>query len=97
MRVQPHLPRSPLLATVTLRSGLALSACSAANNPAPPDPRMRISVLILSTVMSFSEHTDQKGEGDERGERRRQAGQPPLAVAPVEILEHQHAQSPARI
>ena len=44
MRVQPHLPSSPLTAMVIDSDGLAACACSAANRPAPPDPRMRMSV-----------------------------------------------------
>src|SRR5712691_2806761 len=44
MRVQPHLPSRPLTAMVTSRSGAAFLACSAANRPAPPAPRMRTSV-----------------------------------------------------
>src|SRR5829696_10536421 len=42
MRVQPHFPSRPL--TVTSSSGAAFFACSAANSPAPPAPRMRMSV-----------------------------------------------------
>src|SRR5579859_1895213 len=45
MRVQPHLPSSPLTAMVMSRPGAARLACSAANRPAPPAPRMRMSVL----------------------------------------------------
>src|SRR5215204_2180987 len=44
MRVQPHFPSRPLTAIVTSSSGAAFLACSAANSPAPPAPRMRISV-----------------------------------------------------
>src|SRR5947209_13748260 len=44
MRVQPHLPSRPLTAIVTSRSGAARLACSAANSPAPPAPRIRTSV-----------------------------------------------------
>src|SRR5690348_11901841 len=44
MRVQPHLPSKPFTATVTERSGRARLACSAAKRPAPPLPRMRMSV-----------------------------------------------------
>src|SRR5271155_2151155 len=44
MRVQPHLPSRPLTATVMVSDGLAWCACKAANNPAPPAPRIRTSV-----------------------------------------------------
>src|SRR5215212_10810771 len=44
MRVQPHFPSRPLTAIVTSSSGAAFFACSAANSPAPPAPRMRMSV-----------------------------------------------------
>src|SRR5215213_8504883 len=43
MRVQPHFPSRPLTATVTSSSGAAFFACSAANSPAPPAPRIRMS------------------------------------------------------
>src|ERR1700733_5140733 len=46
MRVQPHLPSSPFTATMTSRSGAVFFACNAANSPAPPAPRIRISVSI---------------------------------------------------
>src|SRR5262252_3903613 len=49
MRVQPHLPSRPFTATVTERSGRARFACSAAKRPAPPLPRMRMSVRALLT------------------------------------------------
>src|SRR4051794_20764029 len=48
MRVQPHLPSNPLTAIVTSSSGAAFLACKAANSPAPPAPRMRMSVSRLS-------------------------------------------------
>src|SRR5713226_9730294 len=60
MRVQPHFPSKPLLATVTSRSGLALCACSAANSPAPPEPRIKMSVSRRSRVMGLSEHFPEK-------------------------------------
>src|SRR5229473_6141437 len=50
MRVQPHLPSRPLVATVMSSTGFAAWACSAANSPAPPDPRIRMSVCIRSSV-----------------------------------------------
>src|SRR5688572_19347147 len=45
MRVQPHLPSSPFTAMVMASDGSAWCACSAANSPAPPEPRMRMSVF----------------------------------------------------
>src|SRR5512141_2906829 len=47
MRVQPHLPSRPLTATVMDNSGFFWCACRAANSPAPPEPSMRMSVLIV--------------------------------------------------
>src|SRR5579872_6801967 len=93
MRVQPHLPRSPLLATVTSRSGLALTACNAANRPAPPAPRIKMSVLRCSMVISFLEHAYQKGESGDGGERRRQCSELFLAIMPAEIFDDQDAQA----
>src|SRR5262245_65042941 len=75
MRVQPHLPSSPLLTTVISRSGLALCTCSAANSPAPPAPRIRMSVSRRSRVMRSSEHAHQQDQRDHRrysGRDRRQ-------------------------
>src|SRR5580704_16656663 len=93
MRVQPHLPSSPLLTMVMSRSGLAFKACSAANRPAPPAPRIRISVLRCSTFMRASKHPRQKYEGDDRRYRRGERRQLLLAVAPIEVLDHQNAQA----
>src|SRR5919199_5872970 len=48
MRVQPHLPSRPFTGIVTSSSGAAFLACSAAKSPAPPAPRIRMSVSSLS-------------------------------------------------
>src|SRR5271165_7104060 len=93
MRVQPHLPSRPLLATTISRSGLALNACSAANRPAPPEPRIRMSVVRRSIAMRASEHAHEKKESDQcrhRGGERRQLL---LVVMPIEILDDQYAQA----
>src|SRR5690349_8058999 len=50
MRVQPHLPSRPFTAIATESSGRARFACSAAKRPAPPLPRMRMSVRALLTA-----------------------------------------------
>src|SRR5271170_2330472 len=92
MRVQPHLPSSPLLATVMSRSGFALCACSAANSPAPPEPRIRISVLSCSRLIVVSEHAHEEYESDNGRYRSRQCGELFLAVGPWEIFDHQDAQ-----
>src|ERR1700730_18066700 len=52
MRVQPHLPSNPLVATTMARLGSARWACSAANRPAPPEPRIKISVIARSIAMA---------------------------------------------
>src|SRR6266487_6208614 len=89
MRVQPHLPSSPLAATVMSRSGLALNACNAANRPAPPDPRIKISVVRRSMVIVKT--------CAPRGRRR----SPPTALprasqAPSARRARQDSRSPAR-
>src|SRR5712691_2687575 len=94
MRVQPHLPSRPLVATVMSRSGSAACACSAANSPAPPDPRIRISVCIRSSAMrSMLQRSHQEHEGDEGGNPRRNGCELLLAVAPGEIFDDQEAQA----
>src|SRR5665213_450400 len=93
MRVQPHLPSSPLLAIVMSRSGFAFKACSAANSPAPPEPRIRMSVLRCSTFMPSSKHADKKQEANEDRYRSRNGRELLLAVPPIEILDHQYAQA----
>src|ERR1700688_3231782 len=93
MRVQPHLPSSPLLTTVMSRSGFAFNACSAANSPAPPAPRIKISVLRCSTFMTALDHARQKDESDDNGHRGGDGRQLFLSVAPIEVLDHQDPQS----
>src|SRR5919198_6429682 len=63
MRVQPHLPSSPFTATVIESSGVARCACRAANSPAPPEPRMRMSVVSEFTAF---EPLNRHHERDER-------------------------------
>src|ERR1700689_3570334 len=93
MRVQPHLPSKPLLTMVMSRSGFAFKACSAANSPAPPAPKIRISVLRCSTFIRTSKHPREEYERDDRRYRRRERRQLLLAVPPIEILDHQNAQA----
>src|SRR5438874_13721706 len=52
MRVQPHFPSRPLVATVTCSAGSAWCACNAATNPAPPEPRIRMSVWSRSSMVA---------------------------------------------
>src|SRR5215467_12554741 len=92
MRVQPHLPSRPLLAMVTSRSGLALSACSAANRPAPPEPRIKMSVVRRSRLMRTSEHARQQKEGDGDRESGGDGRSLLLSVAPGKVLDHQQPQ-----
>src|SRR5215467_569582 len=91
MRVQPHLPSNPLVALVTSRSGSALSACSAANNPAPPEPRIKMSVARRSTLMQASQYARQQDKGDERRDCSRDGCQLFLPIVPSEILDQKHA------
>src|SRR5262245_49384798 len=93
MRVQPHFPSRPLVTMVTPRSRLALCACSAANRPAPPEPRIKMSVLRRSRGMGSSEQARQQDERDDRRQSGRDRRQLFLFVAPIEILDHQQAQS----
>src|ERR1700730_1733460 len=92
MRVQPHFPSRPLVATVTSRSGLALSACSAANRPAPPEPRIKMSVLSRSRVIGSSEQARQQDERDDGRQSGRDRGELFLSIAPRKILDHQQPQ-----
>src|SRR3954468_24913291 len=75
MRVQPHLPRSPFTATLIAACGAALCACSAANRPAPPEPRIRMSVSSERTALS--EHLDRHRDRDQAEARD---ARPPLGV-----------------
>src|ERR1700733_13197425 len=93
MRVQPHLPSNPLLTMVMSRSGLAFCACSAANSPAPPAPRIKMSVLRCSTVMDRSKHLRQEQQRDDGGDRGGDGRELLLAVAPFEIFNHQNPQA----
>src|SRR5262245_44547715 len=97
MRVQPHFPSKPLLATVTSRSGLTLSACSAANSPAPPEPRIKMSVSSRSRVIGCSEQARQQDERDHRRQSGRDRRKLFLFVAPSEILDYQQAQSSQQV
>src|SRR5438045_6257760 len=54
MRVHPHLPSRPLTAIVIASDGSACCACSAANRPAPPAPRIRISVESRRIAKAFT-------------------------------------------
>src|SRR5687768_9779994 len=67
MRVQPHLPSSPFTATVTESSGAALWACNAANRPAPPEPRIRMSVSSCRTwnFLTLDQELRPEHDGDE--------------------------------
>src|SRR5262249_61850685 len=92
MRVQPHFPSRPLVATVTSRSGLAFCACSAANRPAPPEPRIKMSVLSRSRSYDFSEQARQQDERDNGRQSGRDRGELFLSIAPRKILDHQQPQ-----
>src|SRR5215475_13248136 len=93
MRVQPHFPSRPLVAMVTPRSGLALCACSAANRPAPPEPRIKMSVSRRSRLIGSSEQARQEDERDDGRKSGRDRRKLFLLVAPRKILDHQQAQS----
>src|SRR5437773_12073628 len=81
MRVQPHLPSRPLTTTVIESPGFAWCACSAANSPAPPAPRIRISVcrrrigkafkrpLAMVAPLSTAQAHARAVQVDELGER----------------------------
>src|SRR4051794_24449679 len=61
IRVQPHLPSSPFTATVTSSAGAVFFACSAANSPAPPAPRIRMSVSMRRISTSRRSNAFQDG------------------------------------
>src|SRR5690606_10832052 len=61
IRVQPDFPSKPFVAIVIVACGAAWSAWSAANSPAPPEPRIRMSVFVRSS-MGASEDSDQEDE-----------------------------------
>src|SRR3954452_23621510 len=71
MRVQPHLPRSPLTAMVMESGGPACScalwACKAANSPAPPEPRIKMSVSTCF-MRRFALHPLQDEDDSYEGE-----------------------------
>src|SRR5437773_10674046 len=60
MRVQPLFPSPPLLTSVRSSNGSRQNACSAAINPAPPAPRMRMSVENRSLMTSASGRQNSK-------------------------------------
>src|ERR1700719_3577771 len=85
MRVQPHLPSNPLVATTMASFGSARWACSAAKRPAPPEPRIRISVVARSIAMAphctaFPKREPYQAIGVRR--RVRDAGTNPLPPPP---------------
>src|SRR5688572_11500103 len=67
MRVQPHLPRRPFTATVTSSPGAARRAWSAANSPAPPEPRIRMSVRRRFTPARLRARVQDPESGDVGG------------------------------
>src|SRR5450631_1126715 len=75
MRVQPHFPSRPFTAMVIDSAGLAACACSAANRPAPPAPRIRMSVSMRRNTFNMSVGKDRLDRlasplgGSERSER----------------------------
>src|SRR5688572_16939190 len=75
------------------RSDPAAWAWSAAKRPAPPEPRIRRSVLIRSIVIgsALSEDPDQESEGHDGRHHDCRKGEPPLPVAPREVLDEQQA------
>ncbi len=85
MRVQPDLPSSPLTATVIFNDGSALCACSAANSPAPPAPRIRISVSARLHALTPI---------DASAAARRVRGRPHRVVAAAPVRIHRHQQRP---
>src|SRR5262245_55743876 len=93
MRVQPHLPTRPLVATVMSSVALAWCACSAANSPAPPEPRIRISVAVRSSIAILSHGVDEEAQGNKRGGCDNRHGEPRLPAAPGQVLDGQQAQA----
>src|SRR5260221_13748975 len=84
MRVQPHLPSRPFTATVIERSGDALCACSAAKSPAPPAPRIRMSVSRV--LMGSSEAPGARRVDADQSMRQRQR----VAFEALQDLQFNH-------
>src|SRR5215472_11392991 len=67
MRVQPARPSNPFTTRVTERWGERSAACSAAQSPAPPAPRIRRSVSRMSMARSGRDYSAGSGLGATRG------------------------------
>ena len=67
------LPEQSLGRDRDVEIGIGLQACSAANSPAPPEPRIRMSVLRRSSSMLSSEDAREKDECDDGRQCRRRA------------------------
>src|SRR5580765_289485 len=85
MRVQPHLPSRPFTATVIDSAGFTLCACSAANSPAPPAPRIRMSVSRV--LMGSSEARGARRVDTDKSVRQGEC----LALEALHELELDHA------
>src|SRR5712692_1308070 len=72
MRVQPLCPSSPFTAITIFRRGSRSWACSAASSPAPPAPRIRMSVSSCSSIkeLQIPERLDPPIRPDHPGERQ---------------------------
>src|SRR6056297_2195615 len=96
MRVQPLLPIRPLTASVTFVPwGAVCLACNAANSPAPPVPRIRISVSCrsMSFVVNMSYRLQEESCGNQERPGHRRGCPCLLRRAPGQPFERQKAQA----
>src|SRR5882724_1610978 len=89
MRVQPDLPNSPLTATVMASPGACLWACSAAKSPAPPAPRIRMSV-----ERRFIDPGTQSRLHGHGGGASALGGGPDRVIEAAPVRIHRHQQRP---
>src|SRR5262245_35931441 len=89
MRVHPARPRSPFTTTVTESFGSRSAACSAAHSPAPPAPRIRMSLSTTSVtrrMVGSRELDDFVGAGGRLPEAaHRERRKPPVNLAEPQI------------
>src|SRR5262245_27152020 len=102
MRVQPARPRRPFTTTVTESLGSRSAAWSAAQSPAPPAPRIRMSLSTTSVTrrtVGSPELDDFVGAGGrlpEAAHRERRKPAVDLAEPQVDLEIRQREQAAAR-
>src|SRR6516164_238831 len=87
------LTEKPLARDRHVEIGTGLERVQRRKKPGAAGPEDQNVGLEVLDFHDFSEHTHQKSEGDDGRQGRGQGGYLLLAFAPVEILDHQNAQS----